>query len=114
MPLQFEELRDDRLDQRGNRECIVDAGLRIADPDFEGVEKRMEANVPPDLFCIIDAARFHEQPQVFIIFSETFKGVRNAGAREAFEHLQAVTFQAGVPTHPEGRVNRKRVDMGQE
>ena len=52
---QLVQFDDDSLHQRRQRDGILHAGLRIADAEFDGVEKGMEPNIPPNLFRIVDA-----------------------------------------------------------
>src|SRR6185503_13884791 len=54
---QHVELRDDRLKQRGDGNRIVNARGDVADSKFKGGEKWMRANIPPNLFAVIDTLR---------------------------------------------------------
>src|SRR5256714_5031447 len=114
LPEQFVELRNYGLDQGGDCEGIVDARLRIADAHFQGVEKRMEPDVPPDFLGVIDATGLDEELAKIFVLGEGLEGIGNSGAWKAFEHLQAITFQAGVLSHPKRRVHRERVDVRQK
>ena len=72
------QLDDDRLNDRGERDGVIHARLRITDADLEGVEKRVEPDVPPNLFRVIDAVRAHEQLAVILVFGEAFERIRDA------------------------------------
>ena len=74
----------------------------------------MEPDVPPNFLGVIDATGFHEQVAVIGVFRKRFERIRNAGAGKTLEHFQPVTFQPGIVPHPERRVNRQRVNVGQE
>src|SRR6478735_11427844 len=72
----------------------------IADPEFNGFEERMHANIPPDLFGIIDAVRFYEQLYVIIVIFQAGKIPRNTGARKFIEHLGAERFVTRIAALP--------------
>ena len=105
MPKQLEQLGNDRLDQRGDGKRVIHARLRIAHADFECVEERVQANVPPDFLRVIDAPGFDEQLAVILVLGERFERIRNAGARKTLEHFEPVAFQSGVVPNPERRVD---------
>ena len=96
LPEQFVKLGNNRLDERGHRERVVDARLRVADADLERVEKRMEPDVPPDFLRIIDATGLDQQLAVIFVLGKRFERVGNSGARKTLEHFEPITFQAGV------------------
>ena len=58
---QFLQFENNRLHQSRQRDGVVNARLRIANPKFNGVEKRMQPDVPPNLLRIIDAIRGDQQ-----------------------------------------------------
>src|SRR5262249_34101803 len=89
---QLLQLGDDRLHKCRQRYGVIDARLRIANPKLNGVEKRMQPNVPPNLLCVIDAVRGDEQVQKILIFAEAFKRVGNACARKALKDHVAIRF----------------------
>ena len=62
-PEQFEKLGDDRLNQCRNRERVVYAGLGIAHAHLERIEERMQPDVPPDFFRVVDATGFDQSLQ---------------------------------------------------
>ena len=74
----------------------------------------MKPDVPPDFFTIVDAARFHEQGNVFIVFSCRRKEVGDTRARKLVEHFGAVRFESRVAPAPERRVGRERVYVRQK
>src|SRR5436309_15640591 len=98
--LQFVQPNDYCLDEGGERERIVDTRLRIANANFQRVEKWMQPNVPPDFLRVIDAAGFDEQFAVVFILGKALKCVWNPGARKTFEHLQSITLETSVVTDP--------------
>ena len=100
LPEQFVKLGDDRLDQRRNRERVVHARLSIAHAHLERVEERMQPDVPPDFFRVIDATGFDQQLAVIVVLRKRFERVGNAGARKTFEHFESITFQARCPGRP--------------
>src|SRR2546423_14344323 len=101
LPEQFVELRNYGLDQGGDREGIVDARLRIADAHFQGVEKWMEPDVPPDFLGVIDATGFDQQLAEVFVLGKRLEGIRNSGARKALKHFEAITFQTRILPDPE-------------
>ena len=111
---QFEQFGDDGLNQRRDRQGVVDPRLGIANPKFQRVENGMQPNVPPDFFRVIDATGFDQQFAVIFVFGQRFERVRNSGSRKALEHFEAITFQPGVVSHPKRRVDRERVNVRQE
>ena len=50
------ELLDERLAVRGDRDGVLDARDRVADPDLDRAEPRVQADVPPDVRVVGDAA----------------------------------------------------------
>src|ERR1700682_4565254 len=71
----------------------------------------MNAQVPPNLFCIVDAVCFNKQfDKVFIRFN-TFKIFRNAGARELIKYLGAKRFISCNASLPERRICTERINM---
>ena len=114
LPQQLVQFRDDRLNQRGDREGVVHARLRIAHAKFQRVEKRMQPNVPPDFFGVIDAAGLDQQLAVIFVLRKRFERVGNAGARKTLENFQPITFQPGVLPDPKRRVDRERINVRQK
>src|SRR4029078_6141517 len=60
-PEQFEKFGDNRLNQRCNRKGIVHPRLSIAHSHLQRIKKRVQPNVPPDFFRVVDAAGFAQQ-----------------------------------------------------
>ena len=63
---------------------------------------------------VIDATGFDQQLAEIFVLGERLEGVGNSRSWEAFEYLKAITFQAGVPSHPKRRVHGERVDVRQK
>ena len=97
---QFLQFENNRLHQSRQRDGVVNARLRIANPKFNGVEKRMQPHVPPNLFRIIDAVRGDQQFPIVFVFAKTLERVRNTGARKTFEDHLAICLQPGVLSQP--------------
>src|SRR4029078_7971220 len=53
---QLVQLEHDCLHQCSQRDGVIYARLRIADAEFNGVEKRMQPDVPPNLLRVVNAA----------------------------------------------------------
>src|SRR4051812_9075832 len=49
----YEQLRADRLDERGEAERLVDACRRVTHPELDGREERVRTKVPPDLAAVV-------------------------------------------------------------
>ena len=91
-----------RLDEGSERDRVVDPRLSVADAELERVEERMEPNVPPDLFRVIDAVGIDQDLEVILVLRETLEGIGNPGAREAFENIMPIGLEAGILAEPEG------------
>jgi hypothetical protein len=50
--LQFE---DNRLHKRRRRDGVIHARLHVATAELDRVEERMQSDVPPDFFRVVDA-----------------------------------------------------------
>ena len=101
LAMQFLQLDHDSLHHGGQRDRVVDTRLRIANAKLDCVEERVQTDVPPDFFCVVDAAGADQQVQVVVVLGEALEGVGNAGARETFEDHLAVRFQSCVLAQPE-------------
>lgn len=86
----------------------------VADAEFERVEDRVEADVPPDLLRVIDAAGLDEQVNVAVELVDRFEEIGNACAWETLEDLKAVGGVPCVAADPERRVRGESEDMRQE
>ena len=102
------------LDERGDGDGFFGAERDVAGADFDGVEERMRADVPPDFFGVVDAVGAHQQADVVFEFGVAGEGVGDAGARKIFKDFGAVAFVAGVEAEPEGRVGGERHDVGEK
>src|SRR5439155_4555556 len=97
---QFLQFENNRLHQSRERNGVVNARLSIANPKFNGVEERVQPDVPPNLLWIIDAIRRDQQFPIVFVFAKTLERVRDAGARKTFEDHLAICFQPGVVSQP--------------
>jgi len=81
------ELGHHRLDQRGERDGLVDPHRHVADAELERVEVRVHADVPPDHLAVVDAVGLDQQLDVVVVLRQALEVVRDAGARKAVEDL---------------------------
>ena len=102
------------LDERGDGDGFFSAERDVAGADFDGVEERMRANVPPDFFGVVDAVGAHKQADVVFKFGVAGEGVGDTGTWKILKDFGAVAFVAGVEAEPEGRVGGERHDVGQK
>src|SRR5438045_7050824 len=58
---QLVQFDNDRLHHCRQRDRVFHPRLRVADAKLDRVEKRMQSDVPPDLFRVIDATGRDEQ-----------------------------------------------------
>ena len=66
------------------------------------------------IFWLVDATGLDQQFAVIFVLGKGFERIGNAGAREALEHFEPVTFQSGVAADPKRRIDRERVDVRQK
>ena len=74
----------ERLAEGRERHGVLDARDRVADPDLDRAEARMQADVPPDVRVVGDAARLLELPddlRVVGVVAEARRRARSAGTR---------------------------------
>ena len=83
---------NDGLNQRGQRDRVVDPRLGIADAELESVEKRMQPDVPPDFLPLSMQLVRDQKLQVILVLRETFERVGNAGARKALKDVMPVSL----------------------
>src|SRR6266566_6330106 len=95
---------DEGLAERCNGERIFHADRYVADTKFDGLEERMRAYIPPDLFAVIDAASPDEGLHIVVEFAPRCQGVGHAIARERLPDDGAIGFHAGKAPIPEWRV----------
>src|SRR5688572_28392236 len=108
------QLDHDGLAQGGDHHRRFRLGGDVADPEFERAERRMRADVPPDLLGVVDASEVDEQLHVLFVLAPGFEVIGHAGARKAPEYGGAVRLQSGVATHPERRARRQREQVRQK
>jgi hypothetical protein len=90
------ELAGGGLDERGDGDGLLRAEGDVADPDFDGVEERMGANVPPDFFGVIDGVCLDEEVYVAFELGVAREAVGQVGSGKVFEDLGAVALVAGL------------------
>src|SRR3954468_495271 len=112
--VQLVQLHYSRLDQCGECDRFVQAQRNVADADLEGVEEWVRADIPPDLFGVIDALGTDQQVDEVLEVAPTGEGVRNIGARKLVKDFAAIRFQPGVHSKPEWRIRRERQQVRQE
>src|SRR5215472_8927477 len=99
---------DERLAVGGDRDHVLEPGHRIADPDLHGAEPRVEANVPPDVRVVLDAAGLLELVHDLRVLRVVVEPWRRPGAREGGEDHVAGGAESGRLTAPERRARRER------
>ena len=115
-----DELRvvlDERLAVRGDRDHVVEPRHGVADPDLDRAEPRMEADVPPDVRVVLDAAGLLELVHDLRVVGVVAEARRRARAREGGEDHVARRAEAGRLAAPERRARRERdelVEMGDQ
>jgi len=55
-------------------------------------------------FRVIDAAGFDQELEEIFVLGKALESVRRAGAREALEDFQAITFQPGIAPTQKGEL----------
>ena len=95
------QLGHDRLHHRGQSDSVVHAGLGVADSKLDRVEERMEPDVPPNLFRVIDAVCRNQELQVIFVLGKTFENIGDTGAREALEDVSSIRLEACILAQPE-------------
>ena len=111
------ELLDERLAVRGDRDRVLDARDGVADPDLDRAEPRVEADVPPDVRVVGDAARALELPDDLCVVGVVVEAGRRPGARERREDHLPARRETGRLAAPERRARREREqrrEMGEE
>src|SRR4030095_10726940 len=84
------QLRDNRLEKSSNGKRIVDARGNVTNAELQRWEKRMRANVPPDLFAVVDATRLHKEINVSLKSGVGVEVIWNISSGKLFEDLCAV------------------------
>src|SRR5436305_11655755 len=79
-----------RLNQGSQCYRLVGAHGNVAYPEFEGVEERVRANVPPDLLGVVDAVGLNQQLDEVFVLAPTGEIIGNISAGKFVEHLAAV------------------------
>src|SRR5437588_9642283 len=93
----------ERLAEGRERDRLLEPGDGVADPDLDRAEPRVEADVPPDVRVVLDAAgplELVHDPRVVGVVAEAR---RWAGAREGGEDHVPRRAEAGRLATPERR-----------
>ena len=102
------ELLDERLAVRGDRDGVLDARDRVADPDLDRAEARVQADVPPDVRVVGDAAGPLELADDLRVVGVVAEARRRARARERGEDHLPARREPGRLAAPERRARRQR------
>ena len=111
------ELLDERLAVRGDRNCVLHASHGVADADLDRAETWVQADVPPNVRVVGDAARALELPHDLRVVRVVAEPRWWPGARECGEDHLPARRQAGWFAAPERGARRKReqrCEMGEE
>jgi hypothetical protein len=73
------------LEDTRYRNRFLNCHRNIADPELNRIEKRMNPQIPPDLFRIVDTVGFHQQFYIIIII---FNAVEKIGYACTWELLK--------------------------
>src|SRR5439155_11082476 len=76
---------NERLAVRRQRNGVLDPGDRVADPDLDGAEARMQSDVPPDVRVVRDAAGLLELADHLCVVGVVLEARRGPRAREGGE-----------------------------
>src|SRR5436190_10122195 len=109
-----EELRvvlDERLAVGGDRDHVLEVRHGVADPDLDRAEARVEADVPPDVGVVRDAARTLELPDDLRVVVVVAEARRRPRARESGEHHVSRRAQPGRLAPPERRARGERDEL---
>ncbi len=102
------ELLHERLAVRGDRDGVLDARHRVADPDLDRPEPRVQADVPPDVRVVGDATRALELPDDRRVVRVVAEARRRARARERGEDHLPARCEPSRLAAPERRARRQR------
>src|SRR6185503_17125011 len=100
MPLA--EVLDERLAERRERDRVLDSRHRVADADLDRAEARVQADVPPDVGVVRDAAGLLELADDLRVVGVVAEARRRAAPREGGEDHLPARREAGRLAAPEG------------
>src|SRR5205085_11704819 len=89
------------------RHRLLDPRHGVADPDLDRPEPRVQADVPPDVRVVRDAARLLELADGLRVLGVVVEARRGGRAREGGEHHLAARREARRLAAPEGGVRRQ-------
>ncbi len=105
------DLYTDSLEKGRDADGLIYRHGDIADAEFDRVKERMNPQVPPDLFGIVDAIGLYQQLYKIIIGFDAFKIFRYAGTGEFVEYFCPERLITCQPAFPERRVGAEGIDM---
>src|SRR5205814_2365564 len=111
---QHQELRADRLDERGDAERLVHARCGVADAELDRREGGVRAQVPPDLPAVFDALRPDQELDEVLVLVVGGELRRYPGAGEALPDDLAVRLESRDPRQPERARGRDREQVREE
>src|SRR5205823_7406271 len=98
----------ERLAVGGQRDDVLEPRDRVADAHLDRAEPRMQADVPPDVRVVRDAARLLELPDYLGVVVVVLEARRRPGAREGGEDHLPARAEARRLAAPERRAGRER------
>ena len=99
---------DQGLAVGGQRDGVLDARDRVADPDLDRPQARVRADVPPDVRVVRDAAGLLELSDDLRVVRVVAEAGRRPRARERGEDHLPGRREPGRLAAPEGRARRER------
>ena len=73
----------DGLEEGGDADGLFHRHGHVADAELDRIEKRVHAEVPPDLLCVVDAIGLYQQLYEIVIGLDAFEIFGDAGTRES-------------------------------
>ena len=103
----------DRLEERGDRDDVLEARDGVADAHLDRAEPRVRADVPPDVRVVRDAPRALELTDDVRVVGVVAEAWGRPGAREGGEHHLPARREAGRLAAPERRRGGQREHLRQ-
>src|SRR5579875_2571106 len=103
----------ERLAVGGDRDRVVEPADGVADPDLDRAQAGMEADVPPDVGVVLDAAGLLELVDDLGVVGVVAETRRQARAREGGEDHVTGGVEAGRLSAPERGAGRERDELWQ-
>ena len=108
---------DEALDERGDREDLLERRQSVADADLDGAPVRCGADVPADLVDVVDDSGGEHIVDVLLVVRPLIELERQTCRRQLLEHHRPVRGIAGVRAAPERRRRGQRLqvrDIGEQ